>query len=117
MGTLARLGLQALTIYPGSPLAFSELWANVGGTFIMGFLSEDRLLPQREWKDAISKARPRGQQEEYRRKIGEARKLAAAVENHRVTKKTIPVHWTLGRLLRLFHFLLVLHPGHFSHLV
>ncbi|KAN0102134.1 CrcB-like domain containing protein [Hyaloscypha variabilis] len=44
LGTLARLGLQALTAYPGSPVSTSELWANFGGSIIMGFLSEDRKL-------------------------------------------------------------------------
>ena len=44
LGTLARLGLEALTTYPGSPLTISVLWANFGGSFIMGFLSEDRKL-------------------------------------------------------------------------
>jgi fluoride exporter len=44
LGTLARLGLQALTVYPGSPVITSELWVNVGGSIIMGFLSEDRKL-------------------------------------------------------------------------
>jgi CrcB protein len=48
-GTLARLGLQALTFYPGAPVIFSELWANVAGTFIMGFLAEDRRLFHAEW--------------------------------------------------------------------
>ncbi|KAL1798007.1 hypothetical protein ACET3X_004613 [Alternaria dauci] len=48
-GTLARVGLQALTFYPGAPVVFSELWANVAGTFIMGFLSEDRRLFAAEW--------------------------------------------------------------------
>jgi CrcB protein len=43
-GTLARLGLQALTFYPGAPVIFSELWANFGGSVFMGFLSEDRML-------------------------------------------------------------------------
>lgn len=44
LGTLARLGLQALTAYPGSPVITSELWANFGGSIVMGFLSEDRKL-------------------------------------------------------------------------
>ncbi|KAF2087808.1 hypothetical protein K490DRAFT_40931 [Saccharata proteae CBS 121410] len=43
-GTLARLGIQWLTFYPGAPVIFSELWANVGGSFIMGFLSNDTSL-------------------------------------------------------------------------
>jgi CrcB protein len=44
LGCLARLGLQTLTAYPGSPVTTSVLWANVGGCIIMGFLSEDRRL-------------------------------------------------------------------------
>jgi len=48
-GTLARVGLQTLTFYPGAPVVFSELWANVAGTFIMGFLAEDRMLFLAEW--------------------------------------------------------------------
>jgi CrcB protein len=48
-GTLARLGLQALTFYPGAPVVFSELWANVAGTFVMGFLVEDARLFNNEW--------------------------------------------------------------------
>lgn len=41
MGTLARLGLQALTSYPGAPVKTGLLWANFGGSLIMGFLVED----------------------------------------------------------------------------
>ncbi|KAL8804596.1 MAG: hypothetical protein Q9200_005761, partial [Gallowayella weberi] len=43
-GTLARLGIQSLTIYPGAPVATGVLWANVAGSFIIGFLSEDQKL-------------------------------------------------------------------------
>ncbi|KAF2147887.1 putative chromosome condensation protein [Myriangium duriaei CBS 260.36] len=46
LGTLARLGVQWLTFYPGAPVTTSVLWANVGGSFFMGFLSEDRRLFQ-----------------------------------------------------------------------
>ncbi|KAL2760961.1 hypothetical protein ACRALDRAFT_2094483 [Sodiomyces alcalophilus JCM 7366] len=42
LGTLARLGLQALTYYPGAPVTFPVLWANVTGCFAMGALVEDR---------------------------------------------------------------------------
>ncbi|KAF1933133.1 uncharacterized protein M421DRAFT_415495 [Didymella exigua CBS 183.55] len=48
-GSLARLGLQALTFYPGAPVVFSELWANVAGTFVMGFLAGDVRLFRDEW--------------------------------------------------------------------
>jgi fluoride ion exporter CrcB/FEX len=48
-GTLARLGLQALTFYPGAPVATSVLWSNFAGTFVLGFLAEDRRLFREEW--------------------------------------------------------------------
>ncbi|KAL9027356.1 MAG: hypothetical protein Q9196_004110, partial [Gyalolechia fulgens] len=44
LGTLARLGLQALTFYPGAPVQFSVLWPNVAGSLIIGFLLEDRKI-------------------------------------------------------------------------
>ncbi|KAL8916258.1 MAG: hypothetical protein Q9208_008613 [Pyrenodesmia sp. 3 TL-2023] len=44
LGTLARLGLQALTFYPGAPVQTGVLWANVAGSLILGFLIEDRKL-------------------------------------------------------------------------
>jgi CrcB protein len=87
-GTLARLGLQALTFYPGAPVTFSELWANVGGTFIMGFLSEDRRLFAAEWGN-------RGD------KVPEPYDFPAEPENERYArhkarhgraKKTIPMY-------------------------
>ncbi|EGS20832.1 putative UPF0695 membrane protein [Thermochaetoides thermophila DSM 1495] len=44
LGTLARLGLQALTKYPGTPIIFPSIWPNFAGSLVMGFLSEDRML-------------------------------------------------------------------------
>ncbi|OBT64150.1 hypothetical protein VE03_06258 [Pseudogymnoascus sp. 23342-1-I1] len=44
LGTLARVGLDALTIYPGAPVGISVLWANFGGSLLMGYFSEDRRL-------------------------------------------------------------------------
>lgn len=43
-GTILRLAIQCLTFYPGTPVNTSVLWANVGGSFIMGFLSQDQEL-------------------------------------------------------------------------
>lgn len=43
-GTLARLGVQWLTFYPGAPIATPVIWANFAGSFIMGFLAEDQAL-------------------------------------------------------------------------
>lgn len=42
LGTLARLGVQALATYPGAPFPSTVLWANFGGCLFMGFLLEDR---------------------------------------------------------------------------
>lgn len=44
VGTILRMVIEILTFYPGTPVNTSVLWANVGGSFIMGFLSEDKEL-------------------------------------------------------------------------
>ncbi|CAG8075692.1 unnamed protein product [Penicillium salamii] len=44
LGTLLRIAVECLTFYPGAPIATSVLWANVGGSMVMGFLSEDKNL-------------------------------------------------------------------------
>lgn len=96
LGTLARIGLQALTIYPGSPIAISELWANVGGCLIMGFLSEDRALFNNEWEIAMKRARQDLQLERENSEdmtqvaAHEEAILAAARKQHQTKKKTIP---------------------------
>ncbi|KXH45821.1 hypothetical protein CSAL01_01983 [Colletotrichum salicis] len=94
-GTIARLGLQALTLYPGAPVSFSVLWANVGGSLVMGFLIEDRKLFKQGWGTPkyhreITKARRRGGQTDD----GSAATadLAAAKKAHLATKKTIPLY-------------------------
>lgn len=43
-GTLGRLGLQAITFYPGAPVVFGVIWCNFAGSLILGFLVEDRML-------------------------------------------------------------------------
>ncbi|EMF16016.1 uncharacterized protein SEPMUDRAFT_20235, partial [Sphaerulina musiva SO2202] len=43
-GTLARLGIQWLTFYPGAPIITPVIWANMAGSWLMGFLSEDQDL-------------------------------------------------------------------------
>ncbi|KAF4214192.1 hypothetical protein CNMCM6457_007305 [Aspergillus fumigatiaffinis] len=48
-GTLARLGLQALTFYTGAPVVTGALWPNVGGSLLMGFFLEDKNLFREEW--------------------------------------------------------------------
>ncbi|KAJ3941555.1 uncharacterized protein N0V96_008267 [Colletotrichum fioriniae] len=93
-GTIARLGLQALTLYPGAPVSFGVLWANVGGSLVMGFLIEDRKLFKQEWGTPnyhreITKARRRGQRADDSAASSD---LAAAKKAHLATKKTIPLY-------------------------
>ncbi|KAI9856444.1 MAG: hypothetical protein M1813_009100 [Trichoglossum hirsutum] len=45
LGTLARLGLTALTSYPNAPATMGVLWANFAGCAVMGFLSEGGVGP------------------------------------------------------------------------
>lgn len=49
LGTLARVGVEAITLYPNSPFSSRVVWANVGGSFFIGFLAEDRQLFRMEW--------------------------------------------------------------------
>lgn len=96
LGTLARLGLQWLTFYPGAPVIFSELWANVGGTLFLGFLSEDRRLFAQEWgtgapipEDPTQDRQPPDDEE---KKMLAARQNRAKANNHGKVKKTLPLY-------------------------
>ncbi|KAI0476629.1 CrcB-like protein-domain-containing protein [Xylaria cf. heliscus] len=97
LGTLARLGLQALTFYPGAPISFSSVWPNLAGTLIIGFLTEDRMLFRFE----------RGSADSYIQQLARLKKdeeagspdsqriaqdLAAAKKAHLAVKKTIPLY-------------------------
>ncbi|TVY93347.1 Fluoride export protein [Lachnellula willkommii] len=97
LGTLARLGLQAITVYPGAPVVFGVLWANFGGSLFMGFLSEDRMLFKEEWgtpnyHQQIQKAKKQAQDEEAGSGSESATELQAAKKAHNATKKTIPLY-------------------------
>ncbi|KAF2011422.1 hypothetical protein BU24DRAFT_354901 [Aaosphaeria arxii CBS 175.79] len=87
LGTLARLGLQWLTFYPGAPVSFSELWANVGGTLVMGFLGEDRKLFAQEWGKETAAEVGRELTDEEKALEG-----VAAKASHAKVKKTIPLY-------------------------
>ncbi|RDW88528.1 hypothetical protein BP6252_00560 [Coleophoma cylindrospora] len=96
LGTLARLGLQAITFYPGAPIVFSEVWANFGGCLIFGFLSEDRMLFKHEWgtatyDQAIARAKVRQHDEEDGASFEKPDEIIAAKKAHAATKKTIPL--------------------------
>ncbi|CAO2655452.1 Nn.00g105160.m01.CDS01 [Neocucurbitaria sp. VM-36] len=90
-GTLARVGLQALTFYPGAPVIFSELWANVAGTFIMGFLAEDRRLFRAEWGnrgDCLPEPSDRPASSDQHSHL----ERQSAKARHAKVKKTIPMY-------------------------
>ncbi|KAJ6783737.1 hypothetical protein PWT90_08626 [Aphanocladium album] len=94
-GTLARIGLAHLTTYPGAPTIFPTLWANVGGSFIMGFLVQDRKLFRQEWgtpiyHELLQRARAKTGDEETAERS--SIDLAAAKKAHLATKKTIPLY-------------------------
>ncbi|KAK8076339.1 CrcB-like protein [Apiospora phragmitis] len=98
-GTLARLGLQALTYYPGAPMATSVVWPNFAGCIVMGFLSEDRKLFLNEWgtpnyHQQIQQAKKTRENEESGSSSPGSGQvdLAAAKKAHMATKKTIPLY-------------------------
>ena len=86
LGTLARLGLQWLTFYPGTPSVFPVLWANFAGTFLMGFFSEDQRLFRHEWGPGLSGT--------YHGQNHEEKKVepSTAKAKHAKVKKTIPLY-------------------------
>ncbi|KAK7751460.1 Fluoride export protein [Diatrype stigma] len=102
LGTLARLGLQALTFYPGAPIAFSSVWPNFAGSLVMGFLSEDRRLFRHEW--GVPRFDRQHQQQQKSAEVAAgvpspseseqqlAAELEAAKKAHLATKKTIPLY-------------------------
>ncbi|KAI0502888.1 CrcB-like protein-domain-containing protein [Xylaria bambusicola] len=98
LGTLARLGLQALTFYPGAAIPFSSVWPNFAGTLVIGFLTEDRMLFRYE-RDNM----PISGQQSIMLKADDdvsgsphawrvAQDLAAAKKAHLSVKKTIPLY-------------------------
>ncbi|MCJ1411829.1 hypothetical protein MMC19_005921 [Ptychographa xylographoides] len=101
LGTLARLGLQALTFYPGAPVTTGVLWANLAGSFCMGFLSEDRKLFREEWgpsKQQLTEEaqRKRSDEEDQNPSSAEEKQEehdhAAQGAAHGKVKKTIPLY-------------------------
>ncbi|CAG9993549.1 unnamed protein product [Clonostachys byssicola] len=90
LGTLARVGLAALTTYPGAPAITGTLWANFAGSLIMGFLIEDRMLfsigsPSRGDGKKTDDANGSSGAEN-------AGNFEAAKKKHLALKKTIPLY-------------------------
>lgn len=94
LGTLARLGLQTLTTYPGVPVSTGVLWPNFAGSLVMGFLSEDcRLFRQCEWDlnppPSDEKMDPNI---DLKRKEMSEEELVIKSRQHAKVKKTIPLY-------------------------
>lgn len=85
LGTLARLGVQWLTFYPGAPVVTPVLWANFAGSLFMGFLAEDRRLFRDEWGDITDDEQRRKREQDIEKDP------EAFAKNHAKTKKTIPL--------------------------
>lgn len=77
-GTLARIGLQSLTVYPGAPVVTGVLWANVAGSLLMGFFLEDRNIFREEWGHSCTADEDKDEHEK--------------VKLHKSVKKTIPLY-------------------------
>ncbi|KAL7932564.1 CrcB-like domain-containing protein [Trichoderma chlorosporum] len=98
LGTLARIGLTALTFYPNTPVLFTTIWANFGGSLIMGFLAEDRMLFRHEWgTPPYDEQLTRARRSEMDEESGSSSSmtvidLSAAKKAHLSTKKTIPLY-------------------------
>ncbi|KAI0834489.1 hypothetical protein F5Y06DRAFT_278777 [Hypoxylon sp. FL0890] len=102
LGTLARLGLQAITFYVGAPVSFSSVWPNFAGSLVLGFLAEDRMLFRFEWGTPnyeleLIRAKGNSHDEETGENSGSSSEraavnLAAAKKAHMATKKTIPLY-------------------------
>ncbi|KAK3401242.1 CrcB-like protein-domain-containing protein [Sordaria brevicollis] len=95
LGTLARLGLQALTSnYPQSLVIFPSIWPNFAGCVVMGFLAEDRMLFRSDWgqEPALKK------DDDVENSSGtgsvkpETVDTAAAKKAHLALKKSIPLY-------------------------
>ena len=86
-GTLARLGTQWITFYPGTPVVTPVIWANFGGSLIMGFLSEDQCL----FRDGSTRSGKTDEKQTGRSKIADdLDETAKAAATKR--KKAIPLY-------------------------
>jgi fluoride ion exporter CrcB/FEX len=94
LGTLARVGLSALTRYPGAPVSFSVLWPNFGGSLVMGYLIEDRNLFFHGDGELGSIGQLEGQarSKRYDEENDPGSGLVEAKKMHMAVKKTFPLY-------------------------
>ncbi|KAI0390405.1 CrcB-like protein-domain-containing protein [Xylariaceae sp. FL0594] len=93
LGTLARLGLQALTFYPGAPVLFSSVWPNLAGSLFIGFLAEDGNLFRFGWGISTVAAERQGRSKKNEESASaSASDTPAQKKAHLAVKKTIPLY-------------------------
>ncbi|KAK2805290.1 hypothetical protein FQN49_008830, partial [Arthroderma sp. PD_2] len=97
LGTLARIGLQALTVYPGAPITTGVTWANVGGCLLIGFFAEDRNIFREEWGNGGVKEKSNGNGDGSRQQPPGAycngdEDIDGWLARHKAVKKTIPLY-------------------------
>ncbi len=90
LGTLARLGVEAMTFYPSAPVTSSVLWPNFAGSLILGFLNQDQQIFRQEWGCFSSP-------EEWsfhpsNLESNDADAVQTAMQSHVKVKKTIPLY-------------------------
>lgn len=89
LGTLARFGVEVITTYPCAPVTSAILWPNLGGSFLLGFLNEDRRLFREEWGIFLTSEdwsfHPSAIES------SDADTVQNAFRNHTKVKKTIPL--------------------------
>jgi CrcB protein len=98
-GVLARVGLQALTLYPGALVPNTDLWANFAGCLIIGFLREDSTLFHRHQQKVQNEHKKRTNSSEGTRQSNtdgsnqDADKDTAAIEAaFRASRAQIPAY-------------------------
>ena len=90
LGTLARLGMEAMTFYPSAPVTSSVLWPNFAGSLILGFLNQDQRIFREEWGSLSSP-------EDWsfhptNLEPNDAGAIQNVMQSHDKVKKTVPLY-------------------------
>ena len=104
LGTLARLGVQWITFYPGTPVVTPVIWANFGGSLIMGFLAEDQGL----FRDNSNSDIPEGERKRSQSKTSDDLAQLAKAEHTKRKENHPTVYWSCHRFLWQFYLLFII---------